>query len=188
MFTRRLACLALALPAAFFIFGCDQSNSSQTGTAMGTVSVRMIDAPLDLFTVQSVNVTLTGVTIYPEETINPLGMVTETGAISLMTHPATFDLLTLTAGASALLASGEVPAGNYDRIRLEISDATLVFKNGTSQRLSIESSKVDIPIQFQVTVSADTILTIDFDAAASVQVNDTGLGTYILRPVVTPVS
>jgi hypothetical protein len=30
-------------------------------------------------------------------------------------------------------------------------------------------------------------LTLDFDAGASVQVNQTGSGQYILRPVVTPV-
>jgi len=47
---------------------------------------------------------------------------------------------------------------------------------------------VDIPIRFRVTVSADTNLTLEFDAAASVQVSDTGFGTFVLRPVVTPVS
>ena len=187
MSSRRPGSLALALAAAFFILACDQSSSSQTGTGVGMVNVRMIAAPLDRFTVQSMNVTLTGVTLYPEETFNPIGMVTETGAISLMAHPATFDLLTLTAGESALLGSGEVPTGNYGRIRLEVSAATLVYKNGTHQPLSIESSKVDIPIRFRVTVSADTNLTLEFDAAASVQVSDTGFGTFILRPVVTPV-
>jgi hypothetical protein len=30
-------------------------------------------------------------------------------------------------------------------------------------------------------------MTLDFDAAASVQVNGTASGTFILRPVVTPV-
>jgi hypothetical protein len=126
MSVRHIAALALALTAALFIAACDHNSGSQTGAGMGTVNVRMTDTPLDLFTVQSVNVTLTGVTIFPEETFDPIGMATETGAISLMTHPATFDLLTLTAGASALLASSEVPTGHYGRIRLEISEATLV--------------------------------------------------------------
>jgi hypothetical protein len=188
MFVRRLAALALALTAAVLIAACSHSNGSHTGAGMGMLSVRMIDAPIDLSNVQNVNVTLTGVIVFPAETVNPMGTVTETGAISVMTHPATFDLLTLTGGASALLASGEVPAGDYSRIRLEVSDATLVYKDGTSQSLKIESNKVDVPIQFHVTVNADTSLTLDFNAAASVQVNATGSGSFILRPVVTPVS
>ena len=188
MSARRLAAFALALTTGLFITACTHNSASQTGSGMGMVNVRMIDAPIDLSNVQSVNVTLTGVTVYPEETMNPTGMVSETGAISLMTHPTTFDLLTLTGGASALLASGEVPAGDYSRIRLEVSDATLVYKDSTTQSLKIESNKVDVPIQFHVTVGADNSVTLDFNAAASVQVNDTASGTFILRPVVTPVS
>src|SRR5215471_2776704 len=103
MSTRRLTALALALNVALFIAACSHGNASQTGAGMGMVNVRMVDAPIDLTNVQSVNVTLTGVTVFPVETMSAMGMGTDTGAISLMTHPATFDLLTLTGGASALL-------------------------------------------------------------------------------------
>jgi len=148
------------------------------------LQVRLIDAPIDLAMVQSVNVTLTGVTVFPEE--SPMPMVAEPGPISLMTHPATFDLLTLTGGATALLASGEVPAGTYSRIHLDISDATLVNKDGSTASLQIASNKVDVPIQFQVSVGTNSTVTLDFNAGASVQVNQTGAGQFILRPVVTP--
>jgi hypothetical protein len=36
--------------------------------------VNLTDAPIDLPTVQSVNVTLTGVTVYPKESTNPMQM------------------------------------------------------------------------------------------------------------------
>src|SRR5712692_328399 len=160
-------------------------SSSRTSGGTGMLQVRLIDAPIDLAMVQSVNVTLTGVTVFPEE--SPMPMVTEPGPISLMTHPATFDLLTLTGGATALLASGEVPAGTYSRIHLDISDATLVNKDGTTASLQIESNKVDVPIQFKVNVGTNRTITLDFNAGASVQVNQTGAGQFILRPVVTPV-
>ena len=51
----------------------------------------------------------------------------------------------------------------------------------------VDSNKVDIPIPFHVAVDQMSTMTLDFDAAASVQVNDTATGTLILRPVVTPV-
>jgi hypothetical protein len=70
---------------------------------------------------------------------------------------------------------------------LAISDAVLVYKDGTTTSLKIDSNKVDVPIQFQVSVGGTSNLTLDFNAAASVQVNQTGSGQYILRPVVTPV-
>jgi len=175
------------LANAALLFGCSRGNMSLSRAGTGMLNVHLTDAPIDLSNVQSVNVTLTGVVVYPEETADSTTM-TEPGSISLMTHPATFDLLSLTGGATALLASGEVPAGDYSRIRLEVSDATLVYKDSTTQSLKIESNKVDVPIQFHVTVGMDNSVTLDFNAAASVQVNDTASGTFILRPVVTPAS
>ncbi len=181
--------LSLALAATSLLYGCNSmgGSSARSSGGAGMLQVRLTDAPIDLSTVQSVIVTLTGVVVFPEETTNPMGMPVEPGPMTLMTHPATFDLLTLTGGATALLASGEVPAGTYSRIHLDISDATLVNKDGTTASLKIESNKVDVPIQFQVTVGATSSITLDFNAGASVQVNQTAADQLILRPVVTPV-
>lgn len=180
--------LSLTLATALFLCGCTGMGGSSARSSGGTgmLQVRLTDAPIDLSTVQSVNVTLTGVVVFPQEVVSPMGMLVEPGPITLMTHPATFDLLTLTGGASALLASGEVPAGTYSRIHLDISDATLVNKDGSTASLMIESNKVDVPIQFQVSVGTNSTVTLDFNAGASVQVNQTGAGQSILRPVVTP--
>jgi hypothetical protein len=158
------------------------------------LNVRLTDAPIDLSNVQSLNVTLTGIIVYPEDDNDDIEVPdpgedmehdAEAHAISLLSHPATFDLLTLTGGISTLLASGEVPAGEYTRIRLEISSAEIAYEDGTTAPLQIESNKVDIPIKFKLTVHEDQSITLDFDAAASVQVNETGTGSLILRPVVT---
>jgi hypothetical protein len=177
----------LGIATLILLCACNGSGSGSVSAGTGTLRIHLTDAPIDLSTVQSVNVTLTGVTVYPEEGSSPMGMVTETAPISLLTFPATFDLLTLTDGAKTLLASGEVPAGTYARIRLAISDAVLVNKDGTTISLKIDSNKVDVPNHFQVSVGETSDLTLDFDAGASVQVNQTGSGQYILRPVVTPV-
>ncbi len=85
-------------------------------------------------------------------------------------------------------ATGELPAGFYQRIRLNISSATLTFKDGTTTPLKIDSNKIDIPIRFEVKIDDTAAVTLDFQADASVQVNETASGSYILRPVVTPLS
>ena len=172
------ACLALALACS--------SGSASVHAGTGTIQIHITDAPLDLSTVEKVEVTITDVVVYPGDDESDMPTVDARGPIELVTHPKTFDLLTLTGGATDLLASGEVPAGDYSRIRLVVSDATLTYKDGTTAPLKIDSGKVDIPIRFHV--AADTVnpLTLDFDAGASVQVNETATDTLILRPVVTP--
>ncbi len=181
----------LILPAVVACPGGGTVTTSFEG-GHGTVNIFLTDAPADLANAKSVQVTLTGVIVYPEDGTTgatPLGTEVTGGEgspIVLMSHPATFDLLTLTGGASVLVATEEVPAGRYSRIRLQISDASMQIGDSAPTPLRIESQKVDIPIHFRVSPDAQTGITLDFDAAASVQVNQAGTGEYLLRPVVTP--
>ena len=186
---RRFSMLPLTVLVALTVLsigcGADGSASAHFENGTGTVNVHMTDAPIDLTDVQSVMVSIDEVTVYPREDSIPEAV--PGSPIVLLTHPETFDLLTLTGGASTLLATGEVPAGSYSRIRLGITEATLVYQDGTTEPLKIDSNKVDVPIGFHVDVDATSQVTLDFDAAASVQVNETGTSRFILRPVVTPV-
>src|SRR5262245_27446165 len=90
------------------VLSCNGGSSHTGGT--GTVQVHLTDAPIDLSTVQSVTVTITGVIVYHGGGDAMMPQVDDGGSIALVTHPETFDLLTLTGGATTLLASGEVPA------------------------------------------------------------------------------
>jgi uncharacterized protein DUF4382 len=171
-------CLVLALACS--------SGSASVHAGTGTIQVHLTDAPLPDPNIEKVEVTITDVIVYPGGDDSGMPVVDPAGPIVLNTHPETFDLLTLTGGATDLLASGEVPAGEYSRIRLEITDASLTLQDGTVEPLKIDSDKVDVPIRFHVTADAMNAITLDFDAGASVQVNQTATGTYILRPVVTP--
>jgi hypothetical protein len=109
------------------------------------------------------------------------------GPVVIMDHPETFDLLTLTDGATELLAEAGLPACDYSRIRLGVANAQLIFKDETMEELKIESHKIDIPIPFTITADEMMSIVLDFEADGSVKVNETGNGKYILRPVVTPV-
>ena len=197
MTMRQTGVLIAALAGALgLVAACHSAAGSATVSGgHGTLNVQLTDAPLDLSNVTSVTVDITGVLVYPgatgmtgmdQDPNSPAGEGADETPIVLSTHPETFDLLTLTGGATDLLASGEVPDGFYQRIRLQISSATITFADGTSESLKIDSQKVDVPIGFHVSNGGTSSITLDFDAAASVQVNETATAKYILRPVVTP--
>jgi len=183
-----------AIPASLFLLivllGCSSgSMNARMDRGNGTVNVFLTDAPIDLSNVKSVNVTLTSVVLYPSDDGTVADPAGEDGTpVVILSHPATFDLLTLTGGAKDLLGTDEVPAGAYARIRLEVSDAQLVYQDDTTASLKIESGKVDVPIHFKIVRDESTDVVLDFDAAASVQVNETASDQLILRPVVTPQS
>ncbi|HKB07153.1 MAG TPA: DUF4382 domain-containing protein [Candidatus Polarisedimenticolia bacterium] len=181
---RRARTQALVLVGALLlVVGCSTSGSPSVSGGTGHLEVHLTDSPIDLSNVTSVDVTITDVLVYgAAEGMNDDG----SSPIVLSTHPETFNLLSLTGGATDLLASGEVPAGFYQRIRLVISKATLTYTDATTVDLKIESGKVDVPIGFQVSTGADMSMVLDFDAAASVQVNEASPDKFILRPVVTP--
>ncbi|MCZ6695131.1 MAG: DUF4382 domain-containing protein [Acidobacteria bacterium] len=175
--------IAMALFVAAALTGCSGSGSVSF-VEMGQIEIHLTDAPIDLSNVTSVTVTIDSVIVY-SGVLEVDG--SNTSPFVLMTHPETFDLLTLTGGATTLLAEGKVPTGFYQRIRLSISSAVMLFNDGTEVVLKIDSNKVDIPIPFRVEAEGVNPVTLDFDAAASVLVNDTSGNRFILRPVVTPV-
>ena len=49
------------------------------------------------------------------------------------------NLLDLTNGVTENLASVEIPAGSYDQVRVYVSDASIVLKNGTDYDLTVPS-------------------------------------------------
>lgn len=166
---------------------------SHDATTSGTGNVRVLltDAPLDLSGVSAVNVTVTGVRVYPSED-------GEDGAVPLdlpVAGDLIVNLLDYRNGKVVLAASGEVPTGSYQRIRMIVAAAEIVRDDdgdpGTPEIVEdvfIPSGKVDVPLPFALSQDEVFAVTLDFDAQASVQVNETpGNHRYILRPVITPV-
>ncbi len=106
----------------------------------------------------------------------------------------TLNLLDYRDGAVVLTADGEVPEGDYNRVRMGITAAALLIDDdldpetaAIEEPISLASGKVDIPVAFTITAGEEMMLTLDFDAERSVQVNQAGSPKYILRPVVVPV-
>lgn len=104
-----------------------------------------------------------------------------------------FDLLKLQDGKFDLLARQELEAGKYTQIRLTISDGmdangepkTYVKVDGVKYPLDVPSgtsSGLKLNHPFTITADNETVLYLDFDAEKSV--NQTGNGTYKLKPTI----
>jgi len=172
--------------------GC---GSDPTAPSTGQVNVLLTDAPIDLSEVTAVEVTLVKMLVFGND-----GMVDDEDGID-MKKPGvsageglTLNLLDYQDGRTVTIATDEIPAGDYKKLRMYIGEATLVTPDPNDEMLEIRhpidvpSGKVDIPVAFTVTGGEAVEVVLDFDAALSVQVNETQGGNkqYILRPVITP--
>jgi hypothetical protein len=185
----RTVLATVALIGAAALFACN------TGTSSGPsgVSLYLTDAPLDLAGVSAVNVTVSGVVLYPSDagTGDEGGIEMESGPIS-MPGDLTLNLLDFQNGQVTLVGSQTVPSGRYTRVRLQVVSAELVRDDDGDpttpdivEPITVPSSKVDVPAPFELTPGENLAITIDFDAQASVQVNTTnGKNAYLLRPVI----
>jgi len=113
----------------------------------------------------------------------------------------TCDLKRLTA-AQDVLGTGPLTAGHYTQIRVIVSSAELYFDNpststtpcavaiaapaGRSAAVTVPSGQIDLNREFDVTGTAMTTITLDFDGDQSI--NQTGNGTYMMKPVITVLS
>ncbi len=166
----------LVLGGFALFLGCSSGSGSGGGT--GTMNVRMVDGPINGYTAINLN-------IQKVEINGPSGWVT------LSTPNRTVDLLTLTGGVSESLAAGaSLSAGHYGQMRLLLgSGNTLTLADGTTHDLTTPSgmqSGIKLVGSFNVQAGVTEDVFIDFDAAHSIQVTQTGSGSdkYILRPTI----
>lgn len=171
-------------------------NSSETVRGTGsTVRLNLTDAPIDLTGVNAVEVTIRSITLYPTDGTGDEGGIPMTQGPISVSGELDLNLLDYQNGKVVFIGQEDVPPGPYQRIRLEISDARLLRDDDgdpdtpdVEEDVFVPSGKVDVPVPFTISRDETLELTLDFDAEASVQVNETpGQHPYILRPVITPV-
>jgi hypothetical protein len=155
--------------------GCDTAS----GPAMGTVRVKMMDAPSAYDAVNVVVARVDGHMATDDST---------SGWVTLRDDTATYDLLTLRNGVEAALGSAAVSAGQYTQIRLILGAGSTVVVDGASYPLEVSSgfeTGVKLVHQFSVAAGGTTDLTLDFDAENSVRYQN---GSYRMQPVIRVVS
>jgi hypothetical protein len=141
------------------------------GSGTGTIQVLMTAEPAPNF-VQSVVVSFDRVTVYPSG--GGAMPLVEQGPVNLALNNSSLDLVTLAGGAPALLASGVVVNGDYDRIEVSVSSATITYSGGTNISMNLRSNVVDINPSFTVASGGTVQVVLDFDTGGSVQLSDKG--------------
>jgi len=61
------------------------------------------------------------------------------------------------ASTSETIASGTLPLGEYETVRVKVTNATVII-NGTSQRVQLESSVFTIPFSFLTRFGTDSVI------------------------------
>ena len=163
---------------ALFIAGCSTSPDS----GMGTLEVRMVDAPID--SAKEVNVVINSVQVNNSET--------DTGWVTINEPNKTYNLLELTNGAYAVLGDAELEAGTYEQIRLILASEgnNIVFENGESVSLFVPSGAqtgVKLNVNAEIEPGFTYTLILDFNASKSV-VKAGNSGKYLLKPVIRTVA
>jgi len=140
------------------------------------MQIKMTDAPANY---QSVFIDLQKVMVHYEG--KPEGKWME-----LQSNPGIYDLLTLRNNVNVVIANDEhMPMGKVSQIRLVLGPNNSVVVEGTTFALKIPSSEESgLKINVHETIRRNDliIITLDFDAEASV--NLSGNGEYIMKPVI----
>ena len=168
--------LLALLPLAAFA-GCSENNNP-TGTGSGTMTVRMTDAPA---VVQSVNLVVNEVAVRIAE--GQPDSLSGWQVINSTAH--TYNLMNLQNGVFTTIAQGTVPAGTYTQLRLKLGAGSTIVVDGTTYPLTVPSglqSGLKVNGSFFVPAGGTTDVSFDFDASRSIVL--TGVGTYLLKPVV----
>lgn len=172
--------VALAISViAFLVLGACSDDDSSTGTQTGTglALILIHDAPVD--SLKEVWLTVSSIRL--------IGGDADTTGEMVLDEPLRLDFLSLDS-VSRVLALAELEATSFSKIRLEVSDPEFLDKNdsiiGASEIQLVANGKVDLNFQGEVVIAPDevTIIGLDLDVDSSIQVHQTGNGTYILHP------
>lgn len=168
----RCASLISMVALSVLAIACDGDSSPTATSANGRLTVRMTDAPIEA--VSSVNVFVTEL------------MVKRSGepAVRIAGEIGPIDLLTLQGTTMELVSLG-VEAGAYEFVQIELDPArssVVEVATGATLPLAISSSEVKVLSGFTVPEGGETVVTLDFDVEASLQL--LGNGDWRLTPVI----
>jgi len=155
-------------------------NNSSLGTQQGTLTVLLIDAPVEL---DQLNVTV------KQLEVHKVGDGDADGEwIPLMEEEEeiTFNLLYYQEGRTLQLASEELDSGNFSKIRMFVSEANASYIDDveTPIPLKVPSDKIDVIVKFEIKEDEKVIVTIDMEADW-IAINRNNMLRPVLKATVT---
>ena len=153
--------------------GCDGTSPT---SGEGRIRIYLVDSPAVF---EEVNIVVELVEVHQADA-DP-----ESGWAIVNSNAATYNLLELTDGASAVLGEAALSVGRYTQIRLVIGEDSYVVVDGTQKNLTIPSgvqTGVKLVHQFEIEEGQLYELTLDFDADRSVVTAPPD--QYLLIPVI----
>jgi hypothetical protein len=176
----------LALCLGLTVAACD-TTGSDSDDATGRLTVLLTDTPANL---DSAIVTIRRIDLVPEdaEEGDDGDEDDESEILRFPVEERPIDLLQLQDGVTTTLADVDVPAGEYEQIRLVLGEENYVVADGERQDLQVPSGeqsgiKILLPDEVEVENDGDEIeLTLDFDVHDSFVLR--GNGRYLFKPTV----
>ena len=190
------ALIALAL---VFIVGC-QKNDRTFDDNYGTLRISITDDPFPVEYIEEANVVITKVEIREKDDHDGYGHEEDNGYpfMTLLEDTLEFNLLELRNGVTAELLEMEIPAGEYDLLRLYVYEAGIVVKDHGTYDLKVPSGAqtgIKIFIKPAILVegglTADLLLDFNLDKSFILKGNmhsPAGINGFNFKPVIRAVN
>jgi len=181
--------ISMIFASLFLLFsGCEKTKDDQTGSLI----LKITDSPFPIELIEEANVTITKVEIRHEsDTIgDPF--------LTLLEDTLEFKLLELRNGVTADLLEMEIPAGNYDLLRLYVDNANLKVKDGDTYDVKVPSGaqtgiKIFIKPSVRIAGGSVTEILLDFNVDKSFvlkgnMMTPAGIKGFNFNPVIRAVN
>jgi hypothetical protein len=170
--------ILLGFVAIFAFVSCDDNSSEPVKSTTGTLKVSLIDAPAAY---DAVNIVIDSVQAHISNAADE-----KSGWYTLNNTRASYNLLTLTNGASTVIGSAVLSVGTYSQIRLVLGTGCSVTVDGVVQPLVVSSNEIKLNVHASIEPDMTYELILDFDANKSIRLS--GNNTYRLSPVIRTVA
>lgn len=166
---QRNAVLSVAVAGLLVLAGCSSVMGPGGSSGSGTVNFYVSDQPGAIEDFEHLNVTVDAVTL-----------VAGNGNKTTYDANGTYDLTELRGSNASLVATFDVPSGNYTKVFLHVAETEGTLKEGSNTTVKLPSERLQLNTNF--TVGAGEAVDFVYD----VQVTKAGnSGKYVLRPVVS---
>ncbi|BBE16849.1 lipoprotein [Aquipluma nitroreducens] len=174
---------------------CNQISDSESG-GNGKIVLSLTDAPFPVSLVDKALVTIDKIEIRSTATVSSTTEVTTNSELFTVLYdgdPMEFDLLDLQNGITTELLSMDIAAGSYDLIRMHVTNASVLLKDGSNFDLKVPSGfasglKIKMTPNLVIESGVESEVILDFDVSKSFVVQGNmkaknGIKGFIFKPV-----